>query len=147
MKVSAMFLGIAHPLRAGPLCLDVPRMEAEINSIVEVEGSKVFSTSAAALAQIMPSFVAFVKGLAEEAGVSQKECKKVVVALNSVLAREVKAKGVYAIPGMMVVRTKRTPAKQAGPRKMFGKIVEAKAKPEGVRIKVLILKKLKEILK
>ena len=42
MKVSAMFLGIAHPLRAGPLCLDVPRMEAEINSIVEVEGSKVF---------------------------------------------------------------------------------------------------------
>ena len=42
MKVSAMFLGIAHPLRAAPLCLDVPRMEAEINSIVEVEGSKVF---------------------------------------------------------------------------------------------------------
>ena len=42
MKVSAMFLGIAHPLRAGPLCLDVPRMEAELNSIVEVEGSKVF---------------------------------------------------------------------------------------------------------
>ena len=78
---------------------------------------------------------------------SQKECKKVVVALNSVLAREVKAKGVYAIQGMMVVRTKRTPTKQAGHRKMFGKIVEAKAKPEGVRIKVLILKKLKEILK
>ena len=37
MVVGGMFLGIAHPLRAGPLCLEIPRMEREIALIVECE--------------------------------------------------------------------------------------------------------------
>ena len=37
MVVSGLFLGIAHPLRSGPLCLEVPRMEAEIGLVIEHE--------------------------------------------------------------------------------------------------------------
>ena len=92
MVVSGLFLGIAHPLRAGPLCLKVPRMEAEIGLVIEHEDSTKLCMSAAVLAQAMPSLAAFIKSLSEEAGVGQKECKKALVALNSMLAREVKAK-------------------------------------------------------
>ena len=37
LSVSGMCLGIAHPLRAGPLCIEVPRLEAEIAMLVEAE--------------------------------------------------------------------------------------------------------------
>ena len=92
----------------------------------------------------MPGLPAFIKCLSEEADVGQRECKKVLVALNTVLAREVRATGVFTIPRMLIIRKKRTPPKQAGPRKVFGKMVEAKAKPETVRLKIIAVKKLRE---
>ena len=96
----------------------------------------------------MPGLPAFIKCLSEEADVGQRECKKVVAALNSMLVREVRAKGVFTIPRMLIIRKKRTPPKLAGPRRVFGKMVEAKAKPETVRLKIIAVKKLrKEILK
>ena len=38
LKVSRLFLGIMHPLSPGPLCVELPRLEAEIALIVENEG-------------------------------------------------------------------------------------------------------------
>ena len=37
LHVSGMFLGIAHPLRLGPMCIEVPRLDTEISMLVEVE--------------------------------------------------------------------------------------------------------------
>ncbi len=39
LHVSRMLLGVVHPLRGAPLCLEVPRMDAEIGLILEHEGS------------------------------------------------------------------------------------------------------------
>ncbi len=38
-RVSGMFLGVVHPLSA-PLCLEIPRLDAEIASIVEHCGGR-----------------------------------------------------------------------------------------------------------
>ena len=69
----------------------------------------------------MPSFLSFIKSLSEEAGVSQKECTKVVAALNSILVKEVQARGSYQIPKMIIIRRKTIPAKEGGLKKAFGK--------------------------
>ena len=37
MVVGAMFLGVVHPSRSGPLCISVPRMQAEIELLCEVK--------------------------------------------------------------------------------------------------------------
>jgi len=39
LHVSRMLLGVVHPLRPGPLVIEVPRMEHEIGLIVGQEGS------------------------------------------------------------------------------------------------------------
>ena len=67
-------------------------MEAEIGLVIEHEDSTKLRVSAAVLAQVMPGLPAFIKCLSEEADVGQRECKKVLVALNTVLAREVRAR-------------------------------------------------------
>ena len=37
LSVSGMYLGIAHPLRSRPLCLEIPRLETEIALLVDAE--------------------------------------------------------------------------------------------------------------
>ena len=38
-RVSGMFLGVVHPLSEGPLCIEIPRLDAEIALIVENYGA------------------------------------------------------------------------------------------------------------
>ena len=38
LRVSRMIFGVAHPLRAGPLCLELPRLDAEVDLVVDREG-------------------------------------------------------------------------------------------------------------
>ena len=45
LRVSGMYLGIAHPLRTAPLCIQVPRLDAEIALLVEVESEKLIYRS------------------------------------------------------------------------------------------------------
>ena len=40
LRVSRMILGIVHPLRSAPLCLELPRMDDEIALIVAHEGGQ-----------------------------------------------------------------------------------------------------------
>ena len=39
-RVSGMFLGVVHPLTAGPVCIEIPRVDAEIALIVEHCGGR-----------------------------------------------------------------------------------------------------------
>ncbi len=39
LHVSRMLLGVVHPQRGASLCLEVPRMDAEISLILKYEGS------------------------------------------------------------------------------------------------------------
>ena len=38
-RVSRMLLGVVHPLRDAPLCLEIPRMDREVGLILQHEGS------------------------------------------------------------------------------------------------------------
>ena len=40
MRVSRMILAVMHPLRHGPTCIDLPRMDTEIAMIVEQEKTR-----------------------------------------------------------------------------------------------------------
>ena len=39
MRVSRMILCVVHPLRAGPVCIEIPKLDAEIFMIVDRERS------------------------------------------------------------------------------------------------------------
>ena len=47
MPVSKMILGIVHPLISGPMCLEIPRLDAEIALVVEHSGGAEPSPDAA----------------------------------------------------------------------------------------------------
>ena len=144
--VSGMYLGIAHPLRSRPLCLEIPRLETEIALLVDSEASNVplpphvrspFRLS-------MARCVAFVRLLSDESGVSQQDCKKVLDGLSKVLVKAVKESGCCRIPNVLIVRKVTKQATQGGEKKAFGKIIKVPPRPERHRVRITALKKFKD---
>merc|ERR1719444_632667 len=72
---------------------------------------------------------AVAKALAVEFGIKQKVCSKALDTLSNVGAKELKSKGVFAIPGLCRFKTRTKPATKAGEKTIFGKVVMVKAKP------------------
>ena len=83
---------------------------------------------------------AMTKGAIADALATKAELKKSVVtkllgSLAEVGAAEVKKSGVFTIPGLARIKTRRKPATKASKRMMFGKEVVVKAKPAKTVVK------------
>merc|ERR1712146_693627 len=76
-----------------------------------------------------------VKSIAEEHGLKTKECSQVIGSLAAIAANEVKKTGVFAIPGLVRIKTRTKPATKAGVRMMFGVEQKVKAKPARTVVK------------
>merc|ERR1712024_234490 len=69
-----------------------------------------------------------VAAIATSTGLKAADCKKVLVSLAAVGAKEIKS-GKFVVPGLAMLKVKTKPATKAGKKLMFGKEVVVKAKP------------------
>jgi len=90
--------------------------------------------------------------IAENTGLSKKEVSAVFDELGIIINRHVKkgAVGAFTLPGLLKIKTVKKPARKArkGVPNPFkpGELMDIKAKPASVKIKVLPLKKLKDMV-
>merc|ERR1712137_645052 len=82
--------------------------------------------------------------LAAATELKKSECSKVLDALASIGAKQVKSAGKFVIPGLVMVKTRRKPATKAGKRLMFGKEVKVAAKPAKTVVKAFCVSALKK---
>ena len=90
--------------------------------------------------------------IAEKTGLSKKEVRNVFEQLEVVIGRHVAkgAVGICTVPGLMKIKTVRKPAQKA--RKNVpnpfrpGELMDVAAKPASTRVKILPLKKLKDMV-
>lgn len=91
--------------------------------------------------------------LAESTGLARKDVSAVLDELGSIIKRHVKknAPGTFTLPGLLKVKTIQKPARKAqkGVPNPFkpGETMDVKARPASVQVKVLPLKKLKDMAK
>ena len=90
--------------------------------------------------------------IAESTGLSKKQVAAVLDALESIIERHVRkgSVGSCTVPGLMKVKTVKKPAQKAkknvpNPFKP-GELLDVKAKPASTRVKILPLKKLKDMV-
>ena len=67
--------------------------------------------------------------VAKEASVKPPVTKAVMEALKTVLARDLREQGQAKLPSLATFKTKTKPAKDAGDKKVFGRVVHLSAKP------------------
>jgi nucleoid DNA-binding protein len=90
--------------------------------------------------------------IAGTTGLSKRQVSSVLDGLESVIARHVKkgAVGYVTVPGLMKIKTVTKPAQKAkkGVPNPFrpGEMMDVKAKPASTRVKILPLKKLKDMV-
>jgi nucleoid DNA-binding protein len=89
--------------------------------------------------------------IAETTGLSRKQVASVFTELSSVVERHIKkgAVGQFTLPGLLKIKTVKRPARKAqkGVPNPFrpGELMDVAAKPATTRVKVLPLKKMKEM--
>lgn len=89
--------------------------------------------------------------IAESTGLSKKDVASVIDALGTVIERHIKknAVGVFTLPGLLKIKTVAKPAQKArkGVPNPFkpGELMDVPAKPASVKVKILPLKKMKEM--
>jgi len=89
--------------------------------------------------------------IAENTGLSKKDVAAVFDQLSDVIERHIKKRGPgqFTLPGLLKIKTVKKPARK--PRKGVpnpfrpGELMDIPAKPASIKIKVLPLKKLKEM--
>merc|ERR1712151_1141255 len=69
------------------------------------------------------------EAISTETELKKSDCVKVLTALATVAAKEVKKTGKLVIPGVAMLKTRVKPATKAGKRLMFGEMKTVKAKP------------------
>lgn len=93
-----------------------------------------------------------VNEIAENTGLTKKEVNSVLDELGIVIERHIKkrAVGEFTLPGLLKIKTVKKPATKAkkGVPNPFrpGELMDVAAKPASTRIKVLPLKKLKDMV-
>jgi len=89
--------------------------------------------------------------IAETTGLAKKEVKSVIEALGPLIERHLKkrAVGTFTLPGLLKIKTVKKPARKArkGVPNPFkpGELMDVAAKPATTKVKVLPLKKLKDM--
>ena len=92
------------------------------------------------------------KEIAENTGLSKKEVTSVFEELGCLIERHVKKKavGTFTVPGLMKIKAVKRPARKAqkGVPNPFrpGELMDIAARPASMKVKVLPLKKLKEMV-
>ena len=84
------------------------------------------------------------KTLATEHGLKQKACAEVISSMVAIATKEVKATGVFTLPGVCRIKTRMKPATKVGVRMMFGKETKVKAKPAKTIVKAFPVAALKK---
>lgn len=90
--------------------------------------------------------------IAENSGLSKKEVAAVFDELGAVVSRHIKkgAAGTFTLPGLLKIKTVKKPARKAkkGVPNPFrpGELMDIAAKPASIKVKVLPLKKLKDMV-
>ncbi len=93
------------------------------------------------------------EALAEKTGLSKKDVAAVLDELGGVIEAHIKpgGAGTFALPGLLKIKTVTKPAKPAqfGVPNPFrpGETMDVQAKPASTQVKVLPLKKLKDMVK
>merc|ERR1711966_405734 len=87
---------------------------------------------------------ALTKALAAEHGLKQKACSEVINSMVAIATKEVKAMGVFTLPGVCRIKPRTKPATKAGVRMMFGKETKVKAKPAKTIVKAFPVAALKK---
>jgi nucleoid DNA-binding protein len=89
--------------------------------------------------------------IAESTGLSRKQVASVFTELGTVIERHIKkaAVGQFTVPGLLKIKTVKRPARKAqkGVPNPFrpGELMDVAAKPATTRVKVLPLKRVKEM--
>ena len=87
--------------------------------------------------------------LSARAEISRKQASAVIEELGGIIGRHIgkNGPGMFVLPGMFKVSTKKKAAVKAGPRKhpITGETIMGKAKPASVSVRVRALKKLKDL--
>ncbi len=87
--------------------------------------------------------------LSARASITRKQASSVVQELGSIIGRHIgkNGPGMFVLPGMLKISTKKKPAVKAGLRKhpITGDMIQGKAKPASVTVRVRALKKLKDL--
>merc|ERR1719414_2483321 len=86
---------------------------------------------------------ALADALAAACELKRKDVSAVLDHLAEVATKQVKADGVFTIPGVARVKTRRKPATKAGKREMFGQVVKVKARPARTVVKAFPVAALK----
>jgi nucleoid DNA-binding protein len=90
--------------------------------------------------------------IADETGLTKKEIAAVFDSLATIINRHIKkgAVGAFTLPGLLKIKTVKKPATKArkGVPNPFrpGELMDIKAKPASTRVKVLPLKRLKDMV-
>ena len=92
----------------------------------------------------MPGIAQFTRALSEESEVSQSDCRRVCDAIFRLVVRELREQGSSSIPNLARVKRQTLKASPGGTKKVFGKTIQAEAKPERHRLRVCVPKKLKD---
>ena len=87
--------------------------------------------------------------LSARAGISRKQASSVIEELGGIIGRHISKNGpgMFVLPGMLKISTKKKPAVKAGMHKhpITGEMIMGKAKPASVTVRVRALKKLKDL--
>lgn len=89
--------------------------------------------------------------LAETTDLSKKQIKSVFEELESLIERHLRKRGAgtFTLPGLLKIKTVKKPARKArkGVPNPFapGELMDVAAKPATIRVKILALKKLKDM--
>ena len=85
----------------------------------------------------------------EQAGkdLSCEDIKRALAGMLTVVTDQLNSEGTAKIPGFLTVRVKRTAARAAGTRKMFGKETACAVKPVTARLRIRALKQLRTAIK
>ena len=108
------------------------------------------STKASAVKEAMTK-TAILAEISENTGLTRREVSAVFDELSSVIERHVKKRSVgqFTLPGLLKIKTVKKPARAArrGVPNPFrpGELMDIAAKPATTKVKVLPLKKLKEM--
>ena len=121
LTVSGLFLGVFHPSRSQPLCVRVPFLDDEMESLIECHKQNICSVSVQTL-NAMPSIFSLV---AAQAHCTEKQARAVCDALRGVLLESLKVSNrKIRVPGLLsavVVQTKPKPSRS---KKVFGTLTQ-----------------------
>merc|ERR1712032_1715194 len=121
-----------QPLRARPVPQERSQDDGGMKAMRAMKGGPAMTKGALA------------EKLASEVDLNKSVCSKLIDALADIGGKEVKSNGLFTVPGLCRIKTRRKPATKAGKRMMFGKEVKVAAKPAKTVVKAFAVAALKQ---